>query len=85
MSRVLVPVKVSMVVTKQHDQKESEEDRVISAHSPSARKVMVGTEDKNLEAETGTRPQRSTPYWPAQPTFLYTFSGLPALGWHQPQ
>lgn len=32
-SRVLVPVKVSMMVTKHHDQKEPEEDGVISAHS----------------------------------------------------
>lgn len=83
--RVCVPVKVSMVVTKHHDQKESEEDRVISAHSPSARKVMAGTEDKNLEAETDTRPQKSTPYWLAQPAVLYTCLGPPALGWHQAQ
>lgn len=40
-SSVLVPVRVSMVVIKHHDQKQPEEERLIqlTAHSPSARKV----------------------------------------------
>lgn len=85
MSRVLVPSKVSMAVTKHHDQKEPEEDRVISVHSSQPEKSWWELATRTWRQKMVQRPWTNTPYWLAQPAFLCTCPEPPALGWHQPQ